>query len=78
MKPVPAHPDNTETPPECSADCRYRQKFTGFDLQRNALRTETAHMVEPYRCGWNLKDGAIGGRPLDYAPCIFPTANTTT
>lgn len=71
MRPRPADPANTDTPPECGVGCRYRQKFDGFDLQRNALRTETAHMVEPYRCGWNLKEGAFGGRPLDYAPCIF-------
>ena len=28
-------------------------------------------MIEPIRCGWNIKPGAIGGRPLDYEPCIF-------
>lgn len=68
-RPTPIHPENKEEPPFCSADCTYRQKFTGFDLQRNALRSELATMVDPWRCGWNLKPGCIGGRPLDYAPC---------
>jgi len=75
MKPSPSDPFNSGAPPECADECCYRQRFDGFDLQRNALRTETASMVEPFRCGWNLKPGLIGGHPLDYEPCIYrPTA----
>lgn len=70
-RPRATDPENTESAPECSVDCRYRQKYTGFALQRNALRCELASMVEPFRCGWNIKPGALGGRPLDYEPCIF-------
>jgi len=71
MRPVPVHPENNGIPPECNFVCRYRQEFSGFNLQKNALRTETHHMVERYRCGWNLKPKALGGHPLDYEPCIF-------
>lgn len=71
MKPLPADPTNTDPPPTCAEGCRYMQKFTGFSLQKNALRMEMASMIEPVRCGWNIKPGAIGGSPLDYAPCIF-------
>lgn len=70
MQPTPLDPTNTN-PPTCSTDCKWRQRFTGYDLQRNALRMETASMVQPERCGWNLKPGRIGGHPLDYAPCTF-------
>lgn len=73
MRPIAVDPTNTDTPPVCSVGCPYRQKFNDFDLQRNALRIETAHMIDQYRCCWNIKEGAIGGRPLDYAPCIFQT-----
>ena len=71
MRPVPVDPSNTDDPPKCSADCRYRQRFDGFELQKNALRSELANMIEPLRCGWNLEPGMIGGRPLDYAACIY-------
>ena len=71
MRPVPTDPANTDTPPKCVDECRWRQKYEGFDLQRNALRTETAHMIDPYRCGWNLKPRRIGGKPLDYSACIY-------
>jgi len=71
MRPTPLCQDDPTTPPECEAECRYRQKFNGFTLQRNALRSELATMVDPYRCGWNLKPGKMGGHPLDYAPCIW-------
>jgi len=74
MRPTPADPTNPGTPPECAADCQWRQKFEGFDLQRNALRTETAHLVEPYRCGWNIKPDSMGGHPLDYEPCTYRPA----
>lgn len=67
---APADPSDHD-PPTCSADCKWRQRFSGYDLQRNALRVETASMVQPERCGWNLKPGRIGGHPLDYAPCTF-------
>lgn len=72
MQPRPVDPINTDTPPVCASECPYRQKFTGYDLQRNALRIETASMVQVDRCGWNIKQGRIGGHPLDYEPCIFP------
>lgn len=71
-RPTPVDPSNTDEPPICVKDCRFRQKFTGFTLQRNALRSELASMVAADRCGWNLKPGHIGGHPLDYAPCDFP------
>lgn len=67
-RPVPADPKNLDAP-ECSAACRWVVTFKGFDLQRNAIRTETASLVQPERCGWNLLTGRIGGHPLDYAPC---------
>lgn len=69
MRPKPVDPENTDAPPECKAGCPYRQAFTGFDLQRNALRSELASMIIPWRCGWNIKPGKIGGHPLDYAEC---------
>ena len=71
IRPRPVDPTNTEEPPVCSRECKYRQQFKGYDLQRNALRTETVSMVHPWRCGWNLRPGHIGGHPLDYAECIF-------
>ena len=71
MRPEPADTTNTDAPPECKVNCKYRQRFTGYDLQRNALRTETASMVCEWRCGWNIKPGRIGGHPLDYEACIF-------
>lgn len=67
-RPIPADPENTN-PPTCEQGCRWMQRFTGYELQRNALRTETASMVQPERCGWNLLPGRLGGHPLDYAPC---------
>lgn len=70
MRPVPSDPTNTD-PPECAKDCPWRHRFSGFDLQRNALRMETASMIHEDRCGWNIKPGHIGGHPLDYEPCIF-------
>lgn len=70
-RPVAEDSECRVQPPVCSLDCRYRQQFSGFDLQRNALRSELASMVDSARCGWNLKPGHLGGRPLDYAPCIL-------
>lgn len=69
-RPVPEDYTNPDVP-VCVTNCEYRITFDGYDLQRNALRTETAHMVQRERCGWNLKQGTIGGHPLDYAPCTF-------
>ena len=69
LHPKASDPTNTD-PPLCAVDCTWRQKYTGFALQRNALRSELASMIEPFRCGWNLKPGRIGGDPLDYEPCI--------
>lgn len=69
--PRPVDPDNTDPPPACASQCRYRQRFTGYARQRNALRSELAHMVSEWRCGWNLMPGRLGGQPLDYAPCWF-------
>ena len=71
IRPKAADPTNID-PPLCSDDCRWRQKYTEFALQKNALRCELASMVVPYRCGWNLKLGRIGGHPLDYEMCILP------
>lgn len=71
IRPRPADPENVDDAPECKRECAYRQTFRGFDLQRNALRMETAYMISPVRCGWNLLPGRIGGRPLDYSPCTF-------
>jgi len=69
-RPRPTHPDNTDIPPVCSPDCRWRRTYRDYDRQRNALRMETAHMVQAARCGWNIKPGHLGGRDLDYEPCI--------
>lgn len=71
MRPRPTDPENNGPRPECAADCNYRQEYTGFALQRNALRFELASMIQPFRCGWNIKPGRIGGDPLDYEPCIY-------
>lgn len=71
-RPVPVAANNTATPPICEEDCAYRLRYDDLSLQTNALRTEVHHMVEEWRCGWNLKEGVVGGRPLDYAPCICP------
>lgn len=73
-RPRPADPMNVDDVPECSIVCRYLQFFSDFALQRNALRMETEHMVNPRRCGWNLLPGRIGGRPLDYSGCTFREA----
>jgi hypothetical protein len=70
-RPRPADPTNVEDVPGCKQGCTYLQYFTDYSLQRNALRMETAHMINPRRCGWNLLPGRIGGRPLDYSPCTF-------
>lgn len=74
MRPTAVDPENKDAPPTCKAGCAYKQKFSSFSLQRNAIRTETTHMIAVNRCGWNLKPGVIGGSPLDYAPCVFPDA----
>lgn len=68
LRPVPADPENTN-PPVCKRGCKWLQVFSGYDRQRNALRIETASLVQEDRCGWNLLPGRIGGHPLDYAPC---------
>lgn len=71
QSPSPIDPENNEPPPKCSKDCLYRHHFNGFDLQRNALRSELASMIDKRRCGWNIKPGHIGGHTLDYAPCTY-------
>ena len=71
MQPKPADPLNNGTPPTCGDNCKYAQTFDGYDLQRNALRIESASMVCRVRCGWNIKPDRIGGRPLDYEPCVY-------
>ena len=71
QRPKAVDPTNTDGPPACSRDCRYRQRFDGHKLQANALRMETGHLVETHRCGWNIKPGAMGGHPLNYAPCTY-------
>lgn len=71
QRPIAADPENRDEPPVCSAQCRYRQSFGEFSLQRNALRSELASMIATDRCGWNIKPGRIGGRPLDYDQCVF-------
>jgi len=73
-RPLPADPTQTDTPPECEQNCKWRQTFHA-DRQNNALRCELVHMVEPYRCGWNIKPGCMGGHPMDYAPCHFQTSS---
>jgi ribosomal protein S14 len=70
-RPRPADPTNVEGTPECRRGCTYHQTFRDFALQRNALRMEIAHMVNPHRCGWNLLPGRLGGHPLDYSACTF-------
>ena len=57
--------------PPCSDNCTWRMKYDGFTRQRNALRMETSSMILPFRCGWKLKDGRIGGEALDYEPCQY-------
>lgn len=53
--------------PVCNSDCKYHMKYAALGLQRNALRVE---IFEPQdRCGWNIIDGRLGGRPDDYHPC---------
>jgi hypothetical protein len=70
IRPTPADNGNLN-PPECKKDCKYRQIYKGFALQKNALRCELASMIVPERCGWNILPGRLGGYPLDYAPCYF-------
>ena len=57
------------TPPKCQEKCKWRMRFDGYNLQRNALRMELASLVHRWRCGWRLKDDCIGGHPLDYEDC---------
>lgn len=59
-------------PPTCCVDCKYRITPKPLDLQRNALRVE--FMSPSQRCGWNLKDGRLGGVWDDYHICTFPKA----
>lgn len=54
--------------PKCKKNCKYAMKYESLGLQRNALRVEI--MPPQIRCGWDLKDGRIGGCPDDYNPCI--------
>jgi len=53
--------------PSGSLKCKYRRPYETLGLQRNALRVEILPPAD--RCGWNLKQGRIGGRPDDYHPC---------
>lgn len=71
QRPISIDPSNIEQPPACAHNCIYRQKFSQFRLQRNALRSELASLIATDRCGWNLKEGRLGGHPLDYHPCTF-------
>ena len=70
VRPTPADPENSE-PPACKKDCKYRQIYNGFSLQKNALRCELASMIVPERCGGNILPGRIGGDPINYAPCYY-------
>jgi hypothetical protein len=70
-RPTAMDSSNKAKPPVCEEGCRYRQAFSGFDRQQNALRMETTHLIATDRCGWNIKPGRLGGHPLDYAPCTF-------
>lgn len=70
-RPIAVDPENNAEPPKCSPDCRYRQSFSQFRQQRNALRSELASLIATDRCGWNIKEGHLGGDPLDYYPCTF-------
>lgn len=70
IRPNPEDPTNPGRP-FCKKKCQYRQSYNGYSLQKNALRSELASMIQSERCGWNLKLNHIGGHPLDYAPCIY-------
>lgn len=64
------HRDNGLFVPQCtSGPCKYRMKFDVDKRQVNALRIETICFSD--RCGWNLKDGRIGGRSDDYHACPY-------
>ena len=67
-RPVRIDPENKKPRPICSKNCKWKINAS-MKKQQNALRVET--MVDPSRCGWNIKPGMIGGHPLDYAPCAF-------
>lgn len=56
--------------PENKEECKYRNYWSGSNLQKNALRIESGWSVEKWRCGYLLKDSCIGGHPLDYFPCL--------
>ena len=57
------------TTPDCVSGCKYLMKYEQLGPQANTLRIE---IIPPSdRCGWNLKDGRVGGRPDDYYPCQF-------
>ena len=71
MRPIAIDPTNTDDAPICRVDCPYLMRFNSYALQRNAIRSELAHMIHQWRCGWNIKPNRIGGHPLDYEPCIF-------
>ena len=62
-----------EPPPKCVANCKYRMPYEVPGLQRNALRMEIFFPAD--RCGWNLKEGRVGGIPDDYYPCTFEGGN---
>lgn len=76
-RPVASDPKNTD-PPVCAPGCKYIRLFQDFSQQRNALRLETASLVQEERCGWNLLPGRYGGHPLDYAPCSSSTIAKAT
>jgi len=70
-RPVAVDRLNTEEPPVCAKNCQWRKLWEGDRLQHNGLRIESGWLVEKARCAWNLKPGHLGGRALDYAPCIM-------
>lgn len=59
--------------PACKNNCTYRMPYETPGLQRNALRVEIFSPAD--RCGWDLKDGRIGGQPDDYYPCTYNRRN---
>jgi len=63
------HRKNHLFPPNCIANCKYRITPPSPERQSNALRIEIMSFTP--RCGWNLKDGRIGGCFDDYYPCTF-------
>ena len=66
------YPERDWLPHPCKWACEYRFKVKSeHRLQSNAIRGEGMWSDHPWRCGFRLKEGRIGGRGCDYKECWY-------